>query len=701
VGVSNAAKPATAADGEPASNVEQLGGELGEAHNTKPINSQPSRTLLKFGDDGTPSSASSPATPTEPNFKFERPDWVLFRSVGTLSQKAGVPKHLVRRLVLKELTDNALDTGAKVEVYARQDGGRIVYCIKDDGSGIDGDPAEIAKLFSINRPLVSSKLLRLPQRGALGNGLRVTAGAVAASDGWLRVSTRNKRMVMTPQEDGTTLVETETIDFPVGTLVEIWFGPEIPDDPAPLSWARQAIKMSTGPVYTGSTSAHWYDGDSFFELLSAAGNRPVRDMVARLDGCSGAKAGLIAADFKGRPSNSLTRSEATKLLQFARSQSKPVRPERIGAVGQLPGFTGYGCRKDSAVIGGRAPEAIIPFVIEAWVAPATSAGSANMLINRTPVTGKFTAYFKKAELVLFGCGLNLGFKVPSDKKFDISVNVITPYCPITTDGKEPDLSVFDDHILEAVQKALNGARRSMPKTPADERQNQKSIVLANLDYAIDEMSGNRQFRFNQRQIFYVLRDVVRDELESELKYSNFEGIITDYENEHGPIPLLYRDPRGTLYHPHTGESIPLGTLAVERYKRPEWTFNKVLYIEKEGWFEALKAVRWPERNDCALMTSKGYTTRAVRDLLDLLGDHDEPITVFCVHDADGPGTMIYQSLQEETKARPRRRVEIVNLGLAPWEAIGMDFRAEEIERDRDVPVADYVRERSEGSYWTD
>ena len=46
----------------------------------------------------------------------------------------------------------------------------------------------------------------------------------------------------------------------------------------------------------------------------------------------------------------------------------------------------------------------------------------------------------------------------------------------------------------------------------------------------------------------------------------------------------------------------------------------------------------------------------------------------CVHDADASGTMIYQTLQEETKARGARKMEIVNLGLEPWEAIAMRLR---------------------------
>lgn len=41
------------------------------------------------------------------------------------------------------------------------------------------------------------------------------------------------------------------------------------------------------------------------------------------------------------------------------------------------------------------------------------------------------------------------------------------------------------------------------------------------------------------------------------------------------------------------------------------------------------------------------------------------MTIFCVHDADAYGTMIYQTFQEATKARGARKIKIVNLGLEP------------------------------------
>src|SRR5262245_1893202 len=99
---------------------------------------------IEISANDSADSASLAANQNSPNFKFERPDWALFRSVGTLSQKAGVPKEKLRRLVLKELADNALDAGARVTVTESG----ALYTLQDDGPGIAGTPEEIARMFS-------------------------------------------------------------------------------------------------------------------------------------------------------------------------------------------------------------------------------------------------------------------------------------------------------------------------------------------------------------------------------------------------------------------------------------------------------------------------------------------------------------------------------------------------------------------------
>ena len=140
--------------------------------------------------------------------------------------------------------------------------------------------------------------------------------------------------------------------------------------------------------------------------------------------------------------------------------------------------------------------------------------------------------------------------------------------------------------------------------------------------------------------------------------------------------------------------VNLGTRAVEGYKRPKLTFNKVLYVEKGGPIPLLKDNKWMERWDCAVLTSQGQASRAAKDVIDLMGDTDEEITFYCVHDSDGYGTLIYEKLQEASRARPARRVKIINLGLDPAEGRAMGLEVEECDRKSDaVPVASYIGDR--------
>jgi hypothetical protein len=74
----------------------------------------------------------------------------------------------------------------------------------------------------------------------------------------------------------------------------------------------------------------------------------------------------------------------------------------------------------------------------------------------------------------------------------------------------------------------------------------------------------------------------------------------------------------------------------------------------------------------------------------MLEDDGEPVMCFCIHDADADGTMIYQSLVEETASRGRRRIEIVNLGLDPAEAVNMGLPSEKVDRSKGKSPAGYV-----------
>lgn len=640
---------------------------------------------------------------------FQRDDWTLFRNLTTLGQKAGVALERLPLVVAKELADNALDAGTHVAVGLCGSNG---FYVADDGPGLPvSTPQELAALFSIRRPLTSSKLWRLPTRGALGNGLRVVAGVVLATGGTLTVTSRGQVVQLTPQEDGSTVAEIVGTAVATGTRVDVHLGPALQVDASTLAYVNLAcILAEGGETYKGKTSPHWYDGDSFFELLQASGSRPVREVVAHLDGCTGAKAGLVAAAFLGRTACSLTRDDAELLLGAARVHARRVNPERLGRIGpRLAVGAAYATSAGTLTMKAARGhlDAILPCIVEAWIEPQAPAEADRRVsfvtcVNKTPVTSPLHATHDRKDAVLYihGDDLYIRAKVGRSAPRRVSLNIQTPYMPLTSDGKAPDLSSFKPLIIEVIEKAARRvhAAQSRPVTPT---RGVKESTLAHLAEAVAQASSGGRYRFSQRQLFYVVRPFIAAETGQEPNYETFTSNLTDYEEKCGRIADLYRDPRGTLYHPHTGEEIPVGTLAVEQYSRPDWTFNKILYCEKEGFFSILKSELWPERHDCALLTSKGQASRAAKDLLDLLGEGDEELDFYCIHDADAAGTMIYQALQQETKTRKGRKVRIINLGLEPWEALDMGLAQEKVTYGKRQPVAGYVSHYAPDEPWAD
>lgn len=256
--------------------------------------------------------------------EFEHEDWVMFRTIEGLCSRAGGSRNRIASLVAKELMDNALDTGTSCDVGLLDDG--TGFFVSDEGPGID--PAMIANLFSIKRPMKSTKLLRLPTRGALGNGLRVIVGAVLATGGSLKVYTRGKALNVIPCLDGSTTVEDIGAYDGKGTRVEVKLGPDagsISDNT--LAWARNARAFSDGENYEGKTSPWWYTSNDFYELCLAAKDITIRDLVSEFEGC---RDGDITAGFKGKKAPDVTLDEAKVLLTRMRNESKPVKPKRLG-----------------------------------------------------------------------------------------------------------------------------------------------------------------------------------------------------------------------------------------------------------------------------------------------------------------------------------------------------------------------------------
>lgn len=257
---------------------------------------------------------------------FSREDWKLFRNIETLSQKAGVERSRLPLLIIKELVDNALDVSETCNLSLDDTG--MVH-IKDEGPGID--PEKISDLYSINRPLLSSKLLRKPSRGALGNGLRVVMGGIIAMGGEIFISTKGSKYRLLPQLDGTTLTEKIGDYVESGTLVSFHLGSH-KINKSDLVWGENAIVLYQGEFYNGKTSAYWYTSESFFELCNSS-SADVETLVKEFVGTTKQVQEIILAEIGNSLTSTLDFEETDRLLSVLRKNTKPVSAKKLGFVG--------------------------------------------------------------------------------------------------------------------------------------------------------------------------------------------------------------------------------------------------------------------------------------------------------------------------------------------------------------------------------
>src|SRR5262249_8001677 len=116
----------------------------------------------------------------------------------------------------------------------------------------------------------------------------------------------------------------------------------------------------------------------------------------------------------------------------ARANAKEVKPTRLIRVGAAD-YHEYACQQGTLQQGYMTH---IPYLVEAWALPSNRT-TLQVCVNRAPVTANAYAARDKREINMFGCGIEDTIaEAPKDKHFAITLNIIAPYMPITSDGKK-------------------------------------------------------------------------------------------------------------------------------------------------------------------------------------------------------------------------------------------------------------------------
>lgn len=159
------------------------------------------------------------------------------------------------------------------------------------------------------------------------------------------------------------------------------------------------------------------------------------------------------------------------------------------------------------------------------------------------------------------------------------------------------------------------------------------------------------------------------------------------------------DARGSFIEPHTEKRVPLGTLNVRDYlaeirdhavEEPDFDiwerhyptigpanrFGAILFVEKEGFDPLFEAVKLAQRHDLAIMSTKGMSVTASRELVEYVCGLGVPLLV--LHDFDKSGFSIVGTLRRSTRRYRFGRghaSRVIDLGLRLEDIAGLETEA--------------------------
>lgn len=481
------------------------------------------------------------------------------------------------------------------------------------------------------------------------------------------------------------------------------------------------------PIPTDPTSPAWYTAADFERLVNAlagtdeqAGtDRTVRQFVRGFAGLTGTAKAKAIGDQVGVDRLSQLAGDTTTitwLLAVMQVEARAPKPQTLGRIPdehvvEILDNT-FGVQRAWQRRGAVVDDAGVPWILELTVAATVDDGWFYPAVNWSPVfadpTGGHEIHGdRESAYGVRGFLSTIGLFGDGSRPAAATLHIITPSIRWLDRGKSrasiPDevidrLSEMTDratrelqHERRAAERAWSSQQRAAAKARDAERSAKPTLREACFDVmaeAYAKATGDGATRCAARSLAYGLRERIFNRhglaYGGSLAYFT-QKVIPDYVREVADLPLVFWEPRGILLEPHGGREVPLGTREAESYALPEWTFDKLLVVEKKGLRGTLEDARLAERYDLAIVLAEGFSSTGARQLIEQMPAHD--VRVFVVHDADPSGANIARTIGEATARMPDHHVDVVDLGLTPTQAVDLGLPTEVFFRDRALPAA--------------
>ena len=254
---------------------------------------------------------------------------------------------------------------------------------------------------------------------------------------------------------------------------------------------------------------------------------------------------------------------------------------------------------------------------------------------------------------------------------------------------------------KAEERHANAAARRWDAMTRERRLTIKDAAYDEMPAAYAKASANGTLPALARQIMYAARPAILARTGQEQLNDEYftQHLLPDFMSEQPRSAADWNvvfDARGNFVEPHTDRRVPLGTLNVRDYLAeisghtvevpdfdiwerhhptigPANRFGAVLFIEKEGFNPLFEAVQLAERHDLAIMSTKGMSVTASRELVEYVCGLGVPLLV--LHDFDKSGFSIVGTLRRSTRRyqfRHGHASRVIDLGLRLEDVDGLE-----------------------------
>jgi hypothetical protein len=596
---------------------------------------------------------------------IEQHDWQRFLTADGLAEKAGCSKYSFDYMVLKEFADNAADIGG-YDYQINED--KNYVAIWNGGKGIA--PEEIKKFFSIKRPLRSSKHWRRGERGALGNGIRAALAGCRLRNIDLQIISQGFSNSIALQDDGEVEIVCEPSTWDkAATLVLLQFNDERQFSKYHFKkYLEPQRQTQMGKVIDSGPLPSWFKTEDLNIIIqSLSEDISTQDFIKQFNLKNSLPDEVLEKGIKSIPTD-----ELLELLKAVEGKTK------VNPIGKNTFQGEY--QKIEGIY--KAGEALLPFIVEAWTtafdAPRDNdSHRISVITNRTPTLSEsqLTVNSGRPRFTSGGYYTSHNKQVNRHKEYHVTLAISSPYIPIMSSGKMPQLlnGGYGDEIIEALFNTMKKAGKATTKKKSG--MTLKNAAYFCMEEAYNKVSSNGKYWANARQLMYAARPTILQLTgKTSMDDSYFtQTILNQFISENPRLTEDWKvayDKRGSVIQPHTGHSVGIGTIDINRLQAqthlmsmgritsfrysdvsPERRFGGILFVEKEGFNQAIQDSGLLEKYDIALASTKGNSVVALRVLLDEMVSRNPDFKIFTMTDFDVSGTSIKSTLTKDNELR--------------------------------------------------